>query len=66
MDNSSVVDEKVNADEGIVDWHRTNLKKTLDNLLKILEWETVGQVLIVAGVTVWPLRRSNQDRPFGD
>ena len=39
------------------------LTKPIRNLWKILEWETVDQVLIAG---VWPLRRNVLDRPFDD
>ena len=43
--SSSVVDERVNADEEM-EAHRMNLKKPIHNPWKILEWEMVDQVLI--------------------
>ena len=44
-------------------WHRMNSKKLIHDLLRVLEWEMVGQVLIVG---VWPLRKSEPDHPFDD
>ena len=44
-------------------WHRMNSKKPIHDLLRVLEWEMVGQVLIAG---VWPLRKSEPDRPFDD
>ena len=38
-------------------------RKQIHNLWKTLVWEMVDQVLIVE---VWPLRRSEPDRLFGD
>ena len=43
--------------------HRMNLKKPIHDLLRVLEWEMVGQVLIAG---VWLLRKSELDRPFDD
>ena len=40
-----------------------NLKKPIHDLLKVLEWETVDQVLIAG---VWPLRENESDRLFDD
>ena len=43
--------------------HRMNSKKPIHDLLRVLEWEMVGQVLIAG---VWPLQKSEPDRPFND
>ena len=44
--------------------HRMELRKPpIRSLWKILEWETVDQVLIAG---VWPLRKNEADRPFDD
>jgi hypothetical protein len=44
--------------------HRTKSTKPIHNLWKILEWEMVDQVLLIA--VVWPLRKNEPDRPFDD
>ena len=41
--------------------HRMKLRKPIHNLWKTLEWETADQVLVAV---VWPLRKSELDRPF--
>ena len=43
--------------------HRMNSKKPIHDLLRVLEWEMAGQVLIAG---VWPLQKSEPDRPFDD
>jgi hypothetical protein len=63
VDDSSNVDERVNVDEEMKR-HRTKLTRPIHNLWKILEWEMVDQVLLIA--RVWPLRKNEPDRPFDD
>jgi hypothetical protein len=43
--------------------HRMKLRRPIHDLWKVLEWETVDQVLIAG---VWPLRKNEPDRPFDD
>ena len=43
--------------------HRMNSKKPIHDLLRVLEWEMVSQVLITG---VWPLQKSEPDCPFND